>query len=98
MRRNAMGRRALVALPGAKLRSVLLAGRAQPGLGVAAKFRNVASRRGAGPKQEAAPLEAQIFPELLFQATQANRRVETPGSEIVGIDDQMNGLHSESLS
>jgi hypothetical protein len=57
------------------------------------KLFEAASDLWVGSQQKTAPFEFDLVAVLFFDAAQPNGRVEAPGSQVVGPDDEANGIH-----
>src|SRR5438046_1092643 len=93
MRRDAVRRRTGVALPDAERRRIGLRRRTQPRARIGAELLQRAVRVGLEPQEEAPPVQLYPISELLLNPAQAHGREVAPGSEVVGIDDEMDWLH-----
>jgi hypothetical protein len=96
--RDAVRWRPGISLPDAERGRIGVRANPQPAVGIGPKLLEIPAVVCAGSQQIAAPLDAQFRSEFLFELTQPDRYVVAPGSEIVGIHDQMNRLHAPRLS
>jgi len=83
----------MLGLPDAKRSRIVFSARTLPTVRVVDELLVTAPGLGARSKQETAPFELDTIAVLFFDAAQPNGRVEAPGSQVVGPDDEANGIH-----